>query len=134
MVSPKSYLIRAIYEWCIDEGLTPYIVVQVDIDGVNVPSDYISDNQIVFDIDQDACEFLELGAEWIAFNAEFDGELKQVVFPVQSVAGIYAQENNRGLFFEPNDDDRPKHAYGQEKSDTKNSAQDHDDDGFEVLN
>ena len=51
MASPKSYLIRAIYEWCIDEGLTPYIVVQVDIDGVNVPSDYISDNQIVFDID-----------------------------------------------------------------------------------
>lgn len=130
-MSPKGYLIRAIYSWCLDEGFTPYIVVDLSIDGVKVPEEFTSDDQIVFDIAEDACEFLELDNEWISFNAEFDGVIKQVVFPVQAVSGIYAQENTKGLFFDPKDDDEPSHPFGQEHNQSKTN--DDDDGGFEVL-
>ena len=129
MISPKPYLVRAIYEWCQKEQWTPYIVVQLGFDGVDVPEDFASDNHIVFDIAEDACEFLEFGDEWVSFNAEFDGSLQKVVFPVQAISGIYAKENTKGLFFDPADDEPPSSSYGQQGSDVPLDG----DDDFEII-
>ena len=99
MTSSKPYLIRALYEWIVDNGLTPYLMVDAVQEGVNVPSAYVEDGRIVLNIAPRALRGLELGNEAVEFNARFGGTPTPIHIPVRAVLAIYAQENGRGTFF-----------------------------------
>jgi stringent starvation protein B len=96
--STRPYLIRALYEWCTDNGLTPYVAVQVD-DAVQVPREYVKDGEIVLNISFDATSGLELGNEYVAFSARFAGKARDIMIPVDHVIAIYARENGQGMAF-----------------------------------
>ena len=96
--STRPYLIRALYEWCTDNGLTPYVAVHVD-DTVQVPREYVKDGEIVLNISFDATSGLELGNEFVAFSARFAGKARDIVVPMDRVIAIYARENGQGMAF-----------------------------------
>ena len=97
--STKPYLLRAVYEWCVDNGYTPYITVVVDPQ-TRVPMEYARDGEIVLNIGPVAASRLQMGNEFIEFSARFSGAAKEIVIPVAAVAAIYAQENGQGMSFE----------------------------------
>lgn len=99
MQSTKPYLLRAIHEWCADQGFTPYLVVRVD-DRTRVPREFVDDGQIVLNVSADATHRLRMDNTEISFQARFNGASFQVVVPVDAVAAIYARENGQGLVFE----------------------------------
>jgi stringent starvation protein B len=96
--STRPYLIRALYEWCTDNGFTPYVAVKVD-DAVQVPKEYVKDGEIVLNISFDATSSLKLGNEFIEFNARFAGTAREIMVPVDRVIAIYARENGQGMAF-----------------------------------
>jgi stringent starvation protein B len=96
--STRPYLIRALYEWCTDNGFTPYIAVQVN-DAVKVPREYVKDGEIVLNISFDATSSLKLGNEFIEFNARFAGTAREILVPIDRVIAIYARENGQGMAF-----------------------------------
>ncbi len=96
--STRPYLIRAIHEWCADNGLTPYVAVQVD-DVVQVPREYVKNGEIVLNISYDATNGLALGNEFIEFKARFGGVPRDILIPVGRVIAIYARENGQGMAF-----------------------------------
>lgn len=98
VTSTKPYLIRAIYEWCIDSGFSPYVVVKVNANTV-VPVEYIKDGEITLNISHTAASNLEIGNDVIIFKARFDGSSRNIQIPVNTVKGIYAKEINQGLSF-----------------------------------
>ena len=98
VTSTKPYLIRAIYEWCIDSGFSPYVVVKVNANTV-VPIEYIKDGEITLNISHTAASNLEIGNDVIVFKARFDGSSRNIQIPVNTVKGIYAKEINQGLSF-----------------------------------
>ncbi len=97
--STKPYLLRAIWEWCNDNGFTPYIAVQVDA-RTNVPREFIRDGQIVLNLGPDATNKLQIGNDLIEFQARFGGVARQLSVPVSQVSAIYARENGAGMAFE----------------------------------
>ena len=101
--STKPYLLRAIWEWCNDNGFTPYIAVQVDA-RTNVPREFIRDGQIVLNLGPDATNKLQIGNDLIEFQARFGGVARQLSVPVSQVSAIYARENGAGMAFEVGDD------------------------------
>ena len=96
--STRPYLIRALYEWCTDNGFTPYVAVAVD-EQVLVPREYVKDGEIVLNISFDATTSLKLGNEFIEFKARFAGTSREVMVPVSRVIAIYARENGQGMAF-----------------------------------
>ena len=98
-ISTKPYLMRAIYEWCVDSGFTPYVTVTVDA-STRVPMEYVKDGQIVLNIGPIAVERFKLGNESIEFSARFNGIGREISIPVGAVSAIYARENGQGLSFE----------------------------------
>ena len=96
--STRPYLIRALYEWCTDNGLTPYVAVLVD-DSVRVPNEYVKDGEIVLNISFDATSSLKLGNEFIEFKARFAGSAREIMVPIGRVIAIYARENGQGMAF-----------------------------------
>ena len=96
--STRPYLIRALYEWCTDNGLTPYVAVAVD-DTVQVPREYVKNNEIVLNIGFDATSSLQLGNDFIEFKARFAGSSRDIQVPIERVAAIYARENGQGMAF-----------------------------------
>lgn len=98
-ISTKPYLIRAIYQWCTDQGLTPYVAVAVDRRTM-VPRQFVQDGQIVLNISPDATQSLVIGNELIVFQARFGGIAQNISVPVDNVAAIYARENGHGMAFE----------------------------------
>jgi len=98
--STRPYLIRALYEWCTDNGLTPYVAVRVD-DSVQVPREYVKDGEIVLNISFDATSALQLGNEFIEFKARFGGKPREILVPIGRVIAIYARENGQGMAFPP---------------------------------
>jgi len=96
--STRPYLIRALYEWCTDNGFTPYVAVQVD-DTVQVPREYVKNGEIVLNISFDATSSLNLGNEFIEFKARFAGTAREIIIPVNRVLAIYARENGQGMAF-----------------------------------
>ena len=96
--STRPYLIRALHEWCTDNGFTPYIAVQVDRT-VQVPMEYVSKNEIVLNVGFDATSNLELGNEFIQFKARFGGTAREIIVPIDHVVAIYARENGQGMAF-----------------------------------
>ena len=96
--STRPYLIRALYEWCCDNGLTPYVAVSVD-DTVQVPREYVKNNEIVLNISGDATSSLNLGNDFIGFKARFAGSAREIMVPISHVIAIYARENGQGMAF-----------------------------------
>jgi stringent starvation protein B len=96
--STRPYLIRALYEWCTDNGFTPFIAVLVD-DAVRVPNEYVKDGEIVLNISFDATSALQLGNEFIEFKGRFGGVAREILVPVDHVLAIYARENGQGMAF-----------------------------------
>ena len=93
------YLIRASWEWCVDNGFTPYVAVKVD-SATRVPMEYVRNGEIVLNISPDATRNLKVGNELIQFSARFNGVSREVSVPVAAVAGIFAKENGQGLAFQ----------------------------------
>ncbi|MBK4715351.1 MULTISPECIES: ClpXP protease specificity-enhancing factor [Tenebrionibacter/Tenebrionicola group] len=107
----RPYLLRAFYDWLLDNQLTPHLVVDVTLPGVNVPMEYARDGQIVLNIAPRAVGNLELGDDEVRFNARFGGVPRQVNVPLAAVLAIYARENGAGTMFEPEagyDEDVPE--------------------------
>ena len=96
--STRPYLIRALYDWCTDNGFTPYVAVAVD-DTVQVPRDYVKNGEIVLNISFDATSSLKLGNDFIEFKARFAGVARDIMVPVGRVLAIYARENGQGMAF-----------------------------------
>lgn len=96
--STRPYLIRALYEWCTDNGFTPFIAVLVD-DTVRVPNEFVKDGEIVLNISFDATSSLNLGNDIIEFKGRFGGVARDIVVPVDRVLAIYARENGQGMAF-----------------------------------
>ncbi|MEI6759828.1 MAG: ClpXP protease specificity-enhancing factor [Betaproteobacteria bacterium] len=98
VTSTRPYLIRALYEWCTDNGFTPYIAVAVD-ESVQVPREYVKDGEIVLNVSFDATSALKLGNEFIEFKARFAGTPRDLMVPVTQVLAIFARENGQGMAF-----------------------------------
>jgi stringent starvation protein B len=98
--STKPYLIRAIYDWCIDQGFTPHIAVIVD-EHVVVPQGYAQDGQIVLNLGPEATNNMAMGNDAITFQARFGGKAHSLLIPVANVLAVYARENGQGMAFEP---------------------------------
>ena len=99
MTSTKPYLIRAIYEWILDNEMTPHLVVDVRYPGVLAPTEFVEDDRLVLNISPAAVRGLVLGNERIAFNARFGGVARDVLFPSDAVLGIFTRENGQGMVF-----------------------------------
>lgn len=98
--STKPYLIRAIHEWCCDNGFTPYIAVVAD-ERARVPREFVRDGQIVLNIGYEATGHLNIANDGITFQARFGGVARDISVPIGNVAAIYAKENGAGMAFEP---------------------------------
>ena len=96
--STRPYLIRALHDWCTDNGFTPYVAVFVDA-SVQVPSEYVKNNEIVLNVGFEATSSLKLGNETIEFKARFGGTSREIVVPIDHVIAIYARENGQGMAF-----------------------------------
>jgi stringent starvation protein B len=96
--STRPYLIRALHEWCIDNGFTPLITVHVDAN-TQVPKEHVKDKEIVLNLSFDATSGLKLGNDYIEFKARFSGVARDILVPVSRVIAIYARENSQGMAF-----------------------------------
>jgi len=100
LTSSRPYIIRAIYEWIIDNDCTPHLLVDVHYDGVTVPQAYVTDGQIVLNISPSAVVGLELGNDLVTFNGRFGGVATDIAVPTLAILGIYARENGQGMVFD----------------------------------
>ena len=105
-LSTRPYLIRAIYDWCVDGGLTPYLAVRVD-ERTEVPPAYVKDGEIVLNISAGAVRNLDMGNEMITCNGRFGGVPFDLMVPVAAVIGIFAKENGKGLVFQGGEPQQP---------------------------
>lgn len=96
--STRPYLLRALYEWCADNNLTPYVAAYVD-DSVKVPRDHVKNNEIVLNISMDATSNLQIGNDFLQFKARFGGVAREIVVPIDHIIAIYARENGQGMAF-----------------------------------
>ncbi len=107
MTSSRPYLIRAIYDWIVDNNFTPYLLVNAENDDAIIPREYVEDGKIVLNINPTAISNLQLGNDYIMFNARFSGKAMEVSIPVIAVLAIYAQENGQGMMFDENNNNFP---------------------------
>ena len=98
--STRPYLIRALHEWCTDNGFAPYLAVQVDA-SVQVPREFVKNNEIVLNVSFDATSGLKLGNDYVEFKARFGGVARDIIVPITHVVAIYARENGQGMAFPP---------------------------------
>ncbi|MCL2876545.1 MAG: ClpXP protease specificity-enhancing factor [Betaproteobacteria bacterium] len=112
MVSTKPYLIRAMYQWCVDQGFTPYLTVQVS-EHTRVPPGYVREGQIVLNIGPEATHQLKIDNEQVTFQARFNGVVHQIAAPINSIAAIYARENGQGMAFEIREHDAPENIHAE---------------------
>jgi len=109
--STRPYMVRALYEWCTDNGFTPYVAVMVD-ETVQVPREYVQDGEIVLNVSFDATSSLKLGNEFIEFKARFGGKPRDIMVPMNRVMAIYARENGQGMAFPVNREDKVNEVAG----------------------
>ncbi len=96
--STRPYLIRAMHEWCTDNGFTPYLAVHVDA-SVQVPREFVKDNEIVLNTSYDATSQFKVGNDFVEFKARFGGVVREILVPVSHVIAVYARENGQGMAF-----------------------------------
>jgi stringent starvation protein B len=99
LTSSRPYLLRALHEWVLENGFTPYVVVDASLPGVSVPKDFVNNGQIVLNISPGAVRGLHIGNEFLEFNARFGGVPMQVIVPISAVLAVYAKENGQGMVF-----------------------------------
>ncbi len=99
MTSSKPYLIRAIYEWILDNQMTPHLVVDADYPETSVPREFVEDGRIVLNVSPGAVRGLVIGNDWIQFNARFSGVAREVMIPTEAAVGIFTRENGQGMVF-----------------------------------
>ncbi len=107
MNSLKPYLVRAVYDWCVDNDLTPYLLASAEADDVIVPRQSVQEGRIVLNLKPQAVHNLALGDNKIEFNARFGGKPMQVKIPIKAVLAIYARENGQGMVFDGNEEGDP---------------------------
>lgn len=100
MKSRRPYLVRALYEWIVDNHMTPYLLVHVDAEGVEVPKEFVVDGRIVLNASDSAVRDLRIENDAISFSARFAGMPRNVYLPMMAVLAIYARENGQGMFFD----------------------------------
>ena len=129
--STRPYLIRALYDWCSDNGFTPYVAVKVD-HSVQVPREYVQGGEIVLNVSMDATSSLKLGNEFIEFKARFGGKPRDIMVPIHRVMAIYARENGQGMSFPVTDSPMGTTVLGMDKlhkvPDTASSSSPSDED------
>ena len=107
MTSTRPYLVRALYEWIIDNQCTPYLLVNALDPGTRVPQEYVKDGQIILNLAPGAIRGLVMDNERIEFSARFGGVARSLHVPLTAVMAIYARENGKGMFFDPNEEVAP---------------------------
>lgn len=112
MTSSRPYLIRAIYQWIVDNGLTPYILVDASDESMVIPRQYVEDGKIVLNIAPMAVRNLTLGNDEISFSARFGGQPMDVAIPVSYVLATYARENGQGMMFQDEEGKQPPPSSG----------------------
>ncbi len=122
-MSTTPYLIRAIFEWCCDNGLTPYIAVKVD-ETTKVPMEYVKNGEIVLNVSPDATRNLKIGNDLLQFSARFAGVSREISVPINTVSGIFAKETGQGLSF-PTAPAAPPQVVGANKNDPAPPDDDH---------
>ena len=100
LIPTRPYLIRAIREWAMDNGLTPQLLVDAGVDGIVIPKGHVRDGKIVLNVHSQAVKAFELGNELITFSARFGGTSHAINLPIQSVLAVFARENGQGIFFQ----------------------------------
>lgn len=103
LISTKPYMLRAMHEWCVDNSLTPHLVVSVNSQ-TRVPMAYVKDGEIVLNIDYGATKDLHIDNHSIVFSARFSGVSQNIYIPMNAVRGIFARENSQGMFFDLEDE------------------------------
>tara|TARA_B100000579_G_C22151950_1_gene541255 strand:+ start:68 stop:478 length:411 start_codon:yes stop_codon:yes gene_type:complete len=103
MNSSRPYIIRALYDWILENQCTPYVLVDAFGEGVEVPQDHVKDGQIILNISPTAVQSVSISNEVVEFNGRFGGIPKKVVVPIKYILGIYAKENGQGMIFESDD-------------------------------
>ena len=108
----RPYLLRALYDWIVDSQLTPYLLVTVDSEAVQVPAEYVSEGKIVLNVSPMAVRDLDLGIDVVSFSGRFGGKPFPVYVPIAKVLAVYAKESGEGMMFDPEytdgDDDSPE--------------------------
>jgi len=117
MTSQRPYLLQAILDWVLDNGLTPYVVVETTVSGVKVPQGYIENHRIVLNVSPNAVRYFRMGEGWLRFDSRFSGSVYHVAVPVGAVIAIYAKETGQGMVFDVElPDDSPHGPEATEKS------------------
>jgi stringent starvation protein B len=119
MTSLKPYLIRSIYEWIIDNDLTPHLLVDAENSHAILPQQFIEDGKIVLNIRPQAVQGLTLGNEEIQFSARFSGKPMHIVTPIAAVMAIYAKENGKGMIFDQEDEESDNSPPPEDKPPTR---------------
>lgn len=105
MTPSRPYLLRAIHDWIVDNNLTPQLVVDAGVEGVQVPPEHVREGRIVLNVAASAVRDLTLGNEWIEFGARFGGVPRQILLPTKAVLAVYARENGVGMAFQEQEPD-----------------------------
>lgn len=123
MTSNRPYLIRAIYDWLVDNDCTPHVVVDAGVEGVSVPQNYVSNGQIVLNLAPRAVTAFHMDLDAISFNTRFGGMPTDIFIPTEAVLGIYARENGQGMLFSDEEGPEPppkgSGTKGEQKKDSR---------------
>ena len=103
MTPSRPYFVRAIYEWILDNNLTPYLLVNAAYPGARVPQEYIRDGKIILNLTPSAIRNLHMGNDQVEFSARFGGQPRELYVPIGAILAIYAKENGKGMFFDENE-------------------------------
>ena len=124
LIPTRPYLIRAMREWAMDNGLTPQLLVDASVDGTLIPEGHVQDGKIVLNVHTQAVKALELGNQFITFSARFGGTSHAISLPIQSILSVFARENGRGIIFQEEDTQhhREQSAGDSEESPSKNES------------
>jgi len=104
MTPTRPYLLRAFYEWIVDNELTPQILVDADMENVDVPLEFVEEGKIILNISMNATQGLEITNEAVSFTARFSGKPTSIYLPIEAVLAIYARENGQGTAFQPEEE------------------------------
>jgi len=104
-ISRRPYLLRAMHQWMTDSGFTPHVIVNAEVAEAQLPRAYARDGKIVLNLSYSATQQLEIGNDWVGFQARFSGAVQHVRFPVSAVLGVYARETGEGMVFSEQDGD-----------------------------
>ncbi|AUM14081.1 ClpXP protease specificity-enhancing factor [Ketobacter alkanivorans] len=122
MTPSRPYFIRAVYEWILDNQLTPYLLVNASYPLVQVPNEFVSEGKIILNLTPSAIRNLHMGNDEVEFSARFGGKARSLHVPVGSILAIYAKENGKGMFFDEDEIPPPDGAGGEDEAPTKPSG------------